>query len=166
MIPDHDSFTYNLPFETRSLYPGGLELMSLFLFWASCFTYKTATSVWRKSLLKYSFFPLVFQAGIGSLSEKEGPQGRIQKQPLSLWLLLWSRCISSGPSSVCRRGNRKEDLGNRWKSLGLRRTGGEERREKCLCRQVRVFERECMCVVGSGCMVFLAILLGVEIPGG
>ena len=39
----------------------------------------------------HSFFLLVLQAGIGSESGKEG----LQRQPSSLWLLLWFRCISS-----------------------------------------------------------------------
>lgn len=51
-------------------------------------------SVWQDSILKYSFFLLVFPAGI-ALSGKEELQGRTQEQPLSFWLLVWPKCTSS-----------------------------------------------------------------------
>ena len=139
----------------------------------------------------HSFFLLVLQAGIGSESGKERLQGTTQRQPSSLWLLLWFRCRSSlhfkafvlyvyvyvcmlscfshvwlfatlwtvacqdtlsmgfsrqeywsrlpCPFTICirnvyvynRMGNRKENLGNRWKCSGRSETG-RERREMCV----------------------------------
>lgn len=115
----------------------------------------------------HSHFPLVLQAGNGSVSGKEGLQGTTQRQPLSLWLLLWSGCTSSQDFQAFVEGVTERGI---WgideiTLAGARLEGrGKKCVSVCMCEGVWEWTPACMCFVGAGCVVFLAVLLWVAGP--